>query len=124
MGAAVELGANVFQIGAVGQSILSDDVNVTAIEFLVLDRLAIVRDEAVAKNRVGGTKAPWVRAAKQDRVLGHLRIQRLSVRAFERRRKHVMAEPVAEPMAALLVVRPVGHDRMQRHQSEKHQSDA
>ena len=71
--AAEILSAEVIQIRAVGQGILSDEINVPAVKILVLGRLAIVRNEAFAKNHVGGTKTAGIGAAKQDRVLGPFR---------------------------------------------------
>src|SRR5439155_11976739 len=48
--AAIVLGADVIQVGAIGQRGLGDDIDVAAIKMLVLGRLAIVRDEALAED--------------------------------------------------------------------------
>ena len=72
-------------------------------------------DEAIAKDHVSGTEASGIGAAEDHGVLGHFRIERLAIGAIEWRGEHVVAEPVAEPMAALFVVRPVSHDGMKGH---------
>src|SRR5205823_220021 len=117
--AAVVMRADVIEIRAVRQGVLRDDINIAAVKVLVLQRLAFVRDEALAKNRVRRTETTRVRAAVQYRILGHLRVQRLAVRPFERWREHIMAEPIPKPMSALLIVRPVRHDGVDWHQGEK-----
>src|SRR5438105_8694385 len=71
LGAAEVLGADVLQVGAVGQSVLGDDIDIAAIVMLIFLGLATVRDKAVAKDHVSGAKAARVGAAEEDGILGH-----------------------------------------------------
>ena len=121
--AAVVVGADVAQVGAVGQGVLGDDIDIAAVEVLVLRRLAMVRGEALAEDHVGGAEAAGIGAAEEHRVLGHLRVERFAVGALEGRGEHVMAEPVAEPVVALLAVEPVGEAGVKRHGGEEAQRD-
>ncbi len=136
---AVVLGAEIIQISAVGQRVLGDEITVAPVEFLVLFRLATVRNEAVAENRVGGAKTAGVGAAEEDGVAVHFRINQRGVgRIFQQRgaelvvvaqfaglgvgegrSEHVVAEPEAEPVVALLALVPMREARPQRHDAEQ-----
>ena len=123
--AAEILRAEIIQISAVGQRILRDEINVAAVIGRI-HRLIFGRDKAFAENHVGRAEPAGVGAAKENGVARHLRINEIGVRAFhhlcaqlgvvaefpvrpdKRRREHVVPEPVAEPVVALLALRPVG----------------
>ena len=117
MRAAIVMSADVIEIRAVGQCVLRDDINVAPLKFWVGVCLAARRNKAFAKNHVGRAKAAGVRAAKQNGVARHFRIN------IERRGEHIVPEPVTEKMSALFVVEPVRDDREGRHQSENHQNE-
>ena len=136
--APIVMGADVAQIGAVGQGVLSDEVNVPAIEGRVM-RLFAGRNEALAKNHVSGVEPPRVRAAEQDGVRRHLRVNQVAlwplhhglplllvvaqfaIGSLERRSEHVVPEPVAEQMPVLLVFFPMGQDGVGRHRRKHRQ---
>ena len=120
LGAAMVVGADVIQIGAVGEGILGDDVHVSAVKFWVAG-LAIRRGEALGKHHVSRTKASRIGAAVQNRIAGHFWIDWLAVLAFERRAEHVVPKPVAKQVVALFVVGPMRHVRLKRHQGEDSQ---
>src|SRR6266478_1802856 len=81
--AAVVMGADVVQVSAVRQCVLGDNINVAAIEMLVLRRLAIVRREAFAEDHVSWAEAPRISPAVKYRILCHFRKDRFAVRPFE-----------------------------------------
>ena len=83
----------------------------------------MVRREALAEDGVGRAETAGIGAAVEHRVFGHLRIERFAVRALERRGEHVMAEPVAEPVVALVAVEPVGQAGVKRHGGKEPQRD-
>ena len=113
--AAVVMRADVTQIGAVGQGVLGNDIDIAAVEFLVLQRLAVVGGETLTEDGVGRAEAARIGATVKHRVLRHLRIKRFAVRPLERRCKHIMAEPVAEPVVALVAGVPVRQAGVKRH---------
>ena len=115
MCAAVVLCADVVQIGAVGQGILRDKIDIAAIKVNVHRWLAIGGDKTVAEDHVSGAEPSRISAAEKDGVFGHFRVERLAVSAVEWGRKHVVPEPITEPMVALLIIRPVGHNGIERH---------
>ena len=121
--AAIVLGPDVIEVSAVRQRVLSDNINVAAIELPVQRRQAIAGDEAIAENHVRRCETARVGAAIQNRVLGHFGIERLAVGTVERRREHVVAKPITEPMFVLLIVRPVSENGMERYQSEQAQCE-
>ena len=77
--AAEVLRAQVIQVGAVRQRVLGDDINVAPVKFLVLLRLAIMRDKTFAENDVSRAETARVRAAKKNGVTRHLRINELGL---------------------------------------------
>ena len=127
--APVVLRTDVVQISRVGQRVLGDDIAVPPVKILVLLRLAAVRNEALAKDHVGRAKPPRVRPAVHHRVARHFGINHVGVGspsgpapaapdrksvcrpARQRRREHVMPVPVAEPVPALLAVKPMRQRR-------------
>ena len=76
--AAVVVRPDVFQIGLIGERILSNDINVAAVEIRIA-RLAFRRDETFAEDHVRRTKPAGVRAAEEHRLAGHFRIHELCV---------------------------------------------
>ncbi len=139
--AAIELGADVIQINGIGQGILGDDINIAAIKVLVLNRLATVRNKALAKNHVSGAKAARIRAAKENGIARHLGINHHSVGPPGRlvallgvisqpaigpdkwRSEHIVAKPIAEPVIVLFAMEPMGKPRIERHGGKQRQSD-
>ena len=64
--------ADVAKISAIGQGVLGDDIDIAAVEVLVLQRLAVVGRETLTEDGVGWAKAPRIGAAVEHRVLRHL----------------------------------------------------
>src|SRR5579863_9198506 len=124
--AAKILRAQVIQIGAVRQGVLSNDINVAAVKMLVLLRLAIMRDKTFAEDNVSRAETSRVGAAKENGVPRHFGINQFALDGVfqqffaaggivaqfpivhEWRGEHIMAVPIAEPVVALLAVMPVG----------------
>ena len=97
------MGADVIQISAVSQRVLSDDVNVTPVKLRIPPILRVYK--TFTKNKVGGAKPAGIRSSKKDGVAFHLRVD------IKWRCEHVVPVPVAKEMTALLVVRPVVQGR-------------
>ncbi|OQB91587.1 MAG: hypothetical protein BWX84_01316 [Verrucomicrobia bacterium ADurb.Bin118] len=135
------MGADVHQICAVGEGVLRDDVHVAPVIERILG-FAARRGEAFAENGVGGAEPAGIRAAVEDRVAGHLRVDEFdlfrilpqlgaqfriiterAVGRLERRREHVVPEPIAEQVPVLLVLEPVLHERITGHDGEHGQGD-
>ena len=123
LGAAVVVRADEIQIRVIGQRVLCDDSNVAPVEFLVFLRLAIVRRETFRIDDVLRAEASRVSATEEDRVLGHLGIDWLAVFLGERRAEHVVAEPITEPVIALLAVEPMIQASREGHEGEKAEHD-
>jgi hypothetical protein len=106
--AAIVLGADVVEVRAVGQRVLRDEIHIATVEVAVHEVPLARRNEALGKNHVGRVEASGVGAAVQNRVTIHQGVKRLvGLWILERRREHVVSEPVAEVVAALLVVSPM-----------------
>ena len=127
LGAPIIMRADVAEVSAVGQRVLRNQINVAAVENRIFGLLA-GRNEALTKDHVSRVKAAGIGPTEEHSVPIHFGIDQvatrlfhqlfaqlfviaqLSVRPFERRRKHVMPKPISEIMPALLVVFPMRHD--------------
>ena len=106
MGTGIVMSPDVIKVGAVSERVLGDDVDIAPVKIWIT--LVFGSCETFAKNKVRGTKTARIRAAEQNSVLIHLFID------FERWGKHVVAEPIAKQVAALLVVGPIVEGRSER----------
>ncbi len=121
------MGADVVEVGVVGEGVLGDQVDIAPVEFRIPSVLR--RDEALAEDHVGRAEAPGIRPPKQHRMLRHGRIERRAIRILRRwcgggvhpGLEHVVTEPVTEVVVALLVVRPMVQDGIRRQQQEEAQ---
>src|SRR5688572_5937926 len=113
--------ADIAQISSIGQCILGDEINVPSIEVRVI-RLILGGNETLTKDHIGRIKTPRIRSAKKNRILCHFRIDRFPLLVIERRCEHVMAKPVAEKMVPLLVVLPMGDNRVNRKKQKDSQN--
>ena len=97
--------ANVLKISAISEGVLGDDVHIASIKIRV--PLMFRRSEALTEYEIGGAKPAGVRAAKEDGVAIHFRI---NVKGWG---EHVMSVPIAKEVVALFVLRPVVQGRPQ-----------
>src|SRR5690606_15471893 len=110
LGASVVVGADVIEVGAIGERVLGNQVDVAAVEVRV--PLFGRRQLALAKDHVGRIEPAGISASKQNGIRGHRRIN------LEWRLEHVVTKPKAEQMAALFIIRPMREDGMDWHHSE------
>src|SRR5437868_9889979 len=124
--------ADVFEISPISERVLRDEIDVAPVEYWIL-RFFARRNEAFAEDHVSRIEPARVGAAKENRIAVHLRVNQLSfgtfqqlftqlfvvtqfsIGGFERWREHVMAEPIAEIVAKLLVVFQVRKNRVNWH---------
>ncbi|MFN9905140.1 MAG: hypothetical protein ACK56F_03310, partial [bacterium] len=107
------VGADVVEVGVIGQGVLGDDVHVAAVEARV--EAVLGRGERLGEDHVGRAETSWVGAAVENGMRGHGRVERHAVGVLGRLAmpgiasglEHVVAEPVPEEVPALLVVAPV-----------------
>src|SRR5260221_306044 len=108
------MSADVVQVRWIGQCVPRNDTNIASVEGLIFGGLATVRRETFAKNHVSGAEAAGVSTSEKDGILRHGWKQRFAIRTFERRGKHVMTEPIAEHMSALIAFEPMGQSGIER----------
>ena len=138
--AAIVVGADVVEVGAVGQRVLGDERHVAPVVGRVHEVALAGGREALAEDHVGRIETSGIGAAVEHGVAVHLGIDQFALGRLhqflaalgivgelarrgilERRREHVVAEPVAEVVTALLVVRPVREDGPRRHGADDDQ---
>src|SRR5467141_2364097 len=117
------LRADVIKIGGIGQRILRDDIDVAAVKVSVLRRLTAVMLKAFAEDHVSGTKTARVSSSKQHGILRHRGKERFFIGSFEWRREHIVAEPIAKHMTALVALEPMRQPGMERHQGKRRQNN-
>ena len=118
------MGADVVEVGVIGQGVLGDDVDVAAVEAGIQPVLG--RRERLGEDHVGGAEATRIGPAVEHGMRRHGRVKRdavgvfggLAVAGVAAGLEHVMSEPVAEEMSPLLVVAPVREDRVERNEGE------